>query len=82
MIKENTINSYRYLVKMIETLLQLSIIVGISFFVVWVVSPDKNVETYKKYIKNVIESTITNAFRLYPDQKSVIIYIRKRLLGN
>lgn len=82
MIKENTINSYKYLVKMIETLLQLSIIIGISFFVVWVVSPDKNVETYRKYIKNVIESTITDAFSLYPDQKDVIIYIRKRLLGN
>ena len=67
---------------MIETLLQLSIIVGTSFFVVWVISPDKNVETYKKYIKNVIESTITDAFNLYPDQKNVIIYIRKRLLGN
>lgn len=66
---------------MIETLLQLSIIVGICFFVVWVVSPDKNVETYRKYIKNVIESTITDAFSLYPDQKDVIIYIRKRLLG-
>ena len=67
---------------MIETLLQLSIIVGISFFVVWVVSPDKNVETYKKYIKNVIESTMTNAFSLYPDKKDVIVYIRKILLGN
>ena len=67
---------------MIETLLQLSIIIGISFFVVWVVSPDKNVETYRKYIKNVIESTITDAFSLYPDQKDVIIYIRKRLLGD
>ena len=67
---------------MIETLLQLSIIVGISFFVVWVMSPDKNVETYKKYIKNAIESTITNAFSLYPDKKDVIVYIRKRLLGN
>ena len=67
---------------MIETLLQLSIIVGISFFVVWVMSPDKNVETYKKYIKNVIESTITNAFSLYPDKKDVIVYIRKKLLGN
>ena len=63
---------------MIETLLQLSIIVGIIFFVVWVVSPDKDVETYKKYIKDVIESTIS----LYPDQKDMIIYIRKRLLGN
>lgn len=63
---------------MIETLLQLSIIVGIIFFVVWAASPDKDVETYKKYIKNVIESTIS----LYPDQKDVIIYIRKRLLGN
>ena len=48
---------------MIETLLQLSIIVGIIFFVVWVASPDKDVETYKKYIKDVIESTIS----LYPD---------------
>ena len=67
---------------MIETLLQLSIIVGISFFVVWVASPDKNIETYKKYIKNVIESTITDAFSLYPDRKDAIIYIRKRLLGN
>lgn len=67
---------------MIETLLQLSIIVGINFFVVWVISPDKNVETYKKYIKNVIESTITDAFSLYPDYKDTIIYIRKRLLGN
>lgn len=67
---------------MIETLLQLSIIVGISFFVVWVISTDKNVETYKKYIKNVIESTITDAFSLYPDKKDVIVYIRKRLLGN
>lgn len=67
---------------MIETLLQLSIIIGISFFVVWVVSPDKNVETYRKYIKNIIESTITDAFNLYPDQKDAIIYIRKRLLGN
>lgn len=67
---------------MIETLLQLSIIVGICFFVVWVVSPDKNVETYRKYIKNAIESTITDAFSLYPDQKDVIIYIRKRLLGD
>ena len=63
---------------MIETLLQLSIIVGIIFFVVWVASPDKDVETYKKYIKDVIESTIS----LYPDQKDMIIYIRKRLLGN
>ena len=63
---------------MIETLLQLSIIVGIIFFVVWLASPDKDVETYKKYIKDVIESTIS----LYPDQKDVIIYIRKRLLGN
>ena len=61
---------------MIEILLQLSIIVA------WVVSPDKNIETYKKYIKNVIESTITDAFNLYPDQKDAIIYIRKRLLGN
>lgn len=67
---------------MIETLLQLLIIVGICFFVVWVASPDKDVETYKKYIKNVIESTITDAFSLYPDQKDVIIYIRKRLLGD
>ena len=67
---------------MIETLLQLSIIVGISFFVVWVVSPDKNVETYRKYIKNVVESTITDAFSLYPDKKDVIVYIRKKLLGN
>ena len=67
---------------MIETLLQLSIIIGIGFFVVWVVSPDKNVETYRTYIKNVIESTITDAFSLYPDQKDTIIYIRKRLLGN
>ena len=57
---------------MIETLLQLSIIVGIIFFVVWVASPDKDVETYKKYIKDVIESTIS----LYPDQKDMIIYIR------
>ena len=63
---------------MIETLLQLSIIVGIIFFVVWVASPDKDIETYKKYIKDVIESTIS----LYPDQKDMIIYIRKRLLGN
>ena len=63
---------------MIEILLQLSIIVGIIFFVVWVASPDKDVETYKKYIKDVIESTIS----LYPDQKDMIIYIRKRLLGN
>lgn len=63
---------------MIEILLQLSIIVGIIFFVVWVASPDKDVETYKKYIKDVIESTIS----LYPDQKDIIIYIRKRLLGN
>ena len=63
---------------MIETLLQLSIIVGIIFFVVWLASPDKDVETYKKYIKDVIESTIS----LYPDQKDTIIYIRKRLLGN
>ena len=63
---------------MIETLLQLSIIVGIIFFVVWVASPDKDVETYKKYIKDVIKSTIS----LYPDQKDMIIYIRKRLLGN
>ena len=63
---------------MIETLLQLSIIVGIIFFVVLVASPDKDVETYKKYIKDVIESTIS----LYPDQKDMIIYIRKRLLGN
>lgn len=67
---------------MIETLLQLSVIIGIGFFVVWVVSPDKNVETYRKYIKNIIESTITDAFSLYPDQKDTIIYIRKRLLGN
>ncbi len=67
---------------MIEILLQLSIIVGIGFFAAWVVSPDKNIETYKKYIKNVIESTITDAFNLYPDQKDAIIYIRKRLLGN
>lgn len=67
---------------MIEILLQLSVIIGIGFFVAWVVSPDKNVETYRKYIKNVIESTITDAFSLYPDQKDAIIYIRKRLLGN
>lgn len=67
---------------MIETLLQLSVIIGIGFFVSWVVSPDKNVETYRKYIKNIIESTITDAFNLYPDQKDAIIYIRKRLLGN
>ena len=67
---------------MIETLLQLSVIIGIGFFVVCVVSPDKNVETYRKYIKNIIESTITDAFSLYPDQKDTIIYIRKRLLGN
>ena len=67
---------------MIETLLQLSVIIGLGFFVVWVVSPDQNVETYRKYIKNIIESTITDAFSLYPDQKDTIIYIRKRLLGN
>ena len=63
---------------MIETLLQLSVIIGIGFFVVWEASPEKDVETYKKYIKDVIESTIS----LYPDQKDMIIYIRKRLLGN